>query len=414
MATDERFPSFNWACRYFIDSLTGRSEHTRRNYRNDLQRLKLHLLLTRPELGRDAMGRPAPVDQEVLRRALQASGGKLLNPAGGSGALRPALARAREILDRYDLSLADITKEDIVSFFAAMEQEQGLARNSLARRLVSLRQFFTMMAREGLPLQDGIVDKLSTMGFRNQRKVPLALDEEEVRAFLRAVDNPRDRAIIYVMLFMGLRVSEVVRLNGEDIRDSEEGIIIRGKGGKQRYVPIHPQVRWAVEQYRPHRPTGIVPDRWGVPLFVSRLKRRIDPSTVRRAIKAYARKAEAIRTDKARRLSPHKFRHTFATLLLQGDVDIRYIQELLGHEHLSTTQIYTRVVRSDLHTAIARHRLSGLEPAEVEAVVEADGAATGAAKSSAKATVHGKMTGVRTGSSSRRTPVTPAPTGSAR
>lgn len=360
-----RFTSFNWACTYFVDSLTGRSAHTRRNYRNDLQRFKLFLLLRYPELARDPYGEPAPFDPSSLDDALHDSGGKLLNPKGGRGgvALKPHLSKARELFDQYDVSIADIGKDHIVGFFSHMEQDQGLTRNSLARRLVTLRRFFGMLQAEGLPVQEGVVEKLETMGFSNQRHVPLTLTEEEVRAFLSVVDNPRDRAIIYIMLFMGLRVSEVVRLNGDDLRESDTGVIIRGKGNKERYVPIHPQVRPVVAAWRRVRPSGIIPDEHGIPLFVSRLKRRIDPSTVRHAINTYANKAaDRLRPDKARRLSPHKFRHTFATLLLQGQVDIRYIQELLGHEHLSTTQIYTRVERLDLHRAIEGHRLTHWEP----------------------------------------------------
>src|SRR5690606_30010861 len=119
------------------------------------------------------------------------------------------------------------------------EHELGLSRNSLARRLVSLRRFFRMLEKEGLPVQPGVVDKLETMGFRHRRRLPVTLDEDEVRAFLEVVDSPRDRAILYVMLFMGLRISEVVALNVDDIREGDEGLIIKGKGDKQRYVPIH-------------------------------------------------------------------------------------------------------------------------------------------------------------------------------
>lgn len=338
----------------------GRSEQTRRNYRNDLQLLKLFLLLRNPGRARDEWGGPVQLDVEGLRQALAQSGGKLLDRLPARGRAASQGEGPRQLLERVDLSLAEITREELVAFFAHMEHELGLSRNSLARRLVSLRRFFRMLEKEGLPVQPGVVDKLETMGFRHRRRLPVTLDEDEVRAFLEVVDSPRDRAILYVMLFMGLRISEVVALNVDDIREGDEGLIIKGKGDKQRYVPIHPQVHKAVAAYRQHRPDQVIPDRWGVPLFVSRLRRRLDASTVRRFIKQYGMKAEKLKAQKARQLSPHKFRHTFATLLLQGQVDIRYIQELLGHEHLSTTQIYTRVARSDLEAAIARHKLSDL------------------------------------------------------
>ncbi|HLS91822.1 MAG TPA: tyrosine-type recombinase/integrase, partial [Limnochordia bacterium] len=241
--------------------------------------------------------------------------------------------------------------------FGYLESGKSLSRATLNRRLASLRRFVRMLVKEKYPVPQEVLEKLDDFEIGRDRRLPIALDRDEAVEFLDIVaKNPRDYAIILVMIYMGLRISEVVQLNDSDIQEGTPGISFRGKGGKERYVPVHPAVREAVLAYKKVRPEP-EPDETGVPLFVSRWRRRIDPSTIRKFIKRYAQEAVSLDNRKRQKLSPHKFRHTFATLLLQGDVDIRYIQELLGHENLSTTEIYTRVHKADLEKAIDRHPL---------------------------------------------------------
>lgn len=343
--------SFDQAAAYFLDSMTGASPATKLAYERDLLQFKLYLVLYRRHL----IVRGNDDDLPELQAELQRTDGKLVDTRFAQRKHRFEL-RSRALLDRFDVAVDAIRKEEIVGYFSYLESERSLARSTLARRLSSLRRFFSLLSKEGYGVAPEVLEKLEDIKVRRDRHLPLTLERQEALDFLSVIDNPRDRAIVLVMLYMGLRISEVVRLNVDDITEQTDGITFRGKGGKERYVPIHPSVRSAIAAYKPLRPKG-VRDELGEPLFVSRHRRRIDPRTVRHFIKEYARRASLLDNSKRQRMSPHKLRHTFATLLLQGDVDIRHIQELLGHENLATTEIYTRVNRQDLRKAVERHPL---------------------------------------------------------
>lgn len=343
--------SFNRTSSYFIDSLTGRSESTKEAYDKDLQQFKAYLVVYRSHL--ICEGNLDLVHD--FRTELDKSGGKLTDTRYLERHYRTEI-KSQALLDQFDLDLSKLAKADIVGYFGYLESTRRLSRSTLLRRLTSLKRFFAFLAKEKILVATEIMERLDDMQLKRERKLPIALDLDEVLEFLSLIDDPRDRALILVMVYMGLRISEVVQLNAQDITNSTEGVTIYGKGNKERYVPIHPVAKEAVLVYKSIRPES-VPDELGDPLFLSNRRRRIDPSTVRKMIKAYAAKTEQLDHKKRERLSPHKFRHTFATLLLQGDVDIRFIQELLGHEHLSTTEIYTSVVRKDLEKAISRHPL---------------------------------------------------------
>ena len=343
--------SFNIGCDYFLASLTGRSERTKVAYDKDLLQFKLYLVLFRGHLITSGDRALIPKLEEHLEKA----NGKLVDTRFSTRRHRQE-SQSRTILDQFDVALDEIRKEDIVGYFGYLESGKGLTRSTLLRRLASLRRFFSLLFKEGYPIAPEVVEKLDDMEIRRDRRLPIALDRDEALAFLDVIDNPRDRAMVLVMLFMGLRISEVVQLNVDDIGRHTDGITFVGKGGKERYVPVHPVVRDAIADYKLVRPE-VMSDSEGEPLFVSQHRRRIDPSTVRRFIKRYAEKVEQMESRKRQKLSPHKLRHTFATLLLQGDVDIRHIQELLGHENLSTTEIYTSVHKRDLERAIDRHPL---------------------------------------------------------
>lgn len=348
--------SFNQSLEYFIDSLTGRSDRTRLAYYVDLLQFKLYLVQYRKEtLIRGDLARIP-----VLLRELARANGKLVDSLYTRASHQSEL-RSRAVLDEFDCDLGRITKETVVAYFGYLETSRKLSRSTLSRRLASLRRFFRLLGKEGHAINPDVIEKLADIEVRRERTLPIALDRDEALSFLAVIEDARDRAMVMVMLFMGLRISEVVQLNADDIEPHTTGITFLGKGAKERYVPVHDQAKKAILAYKAERP-DVPADSFGEPLFVSRNRRRIDPSTVRKRIKGYAVRAAELDSRKRRRLSPHKLRHTFATLLLQGDVDIRHIQELLGHEHLATTEIYTRVVKQDLERAVDRHPLGRLEP----------------------------------------------------
>lgn len=346
--------SLNRCIDYYLDSLTGRSVQTRRAYERDLAQFKLYLVLYRQHT-------LLPADKaklDKLKAELHKSGGELWDTTLLNRKYNEEI-RSQMVLDSIDVQIDLISKADVVGFFGYLETSKGVSRATLLRRLAALRRFFHLLTKEHYPVQSDIMDHLTDMKVKRERKLPIVLSEQESVAFLKVIKNPRDRAIIVIMLFMGLRVSEVVQLNVADIHPNSSGITLRGKGAKERYVPIHPCVHQAIAEYllvRPDTPS----DNLGEPLFVTNRKRRIDTSTVRRFIKKYGASLSNMESRKKRHLSPHKFRHTFATLLLSNSVDIRYIQELLGHENLSTTEIYTTVHTVELDKAVANHPLGNL------------------------------------------------------
>lgn len=344
--------SFNRTLEYFIDSLLGSSPATRNAYYRDLLQFKLYLVLHRPDtICRGSLERIPDLEAELER-----SRGRLVDTRRFRQQATQEI-RSLAILDEFDCDLSLVDKHVIVNYFGYLETMRGAKRSTLARRLSSLRRFFRLLAKEGYSVDAGALEKLLDLEMRPERALPVFLADDEARDFLSVIDDLRDRAIVLVMLFMGLRIAEVTRLNVDDITDLTDGITFQGKGAKERYVPVHPVVREAVLAYKAAGRRPAQADAEGEPLFVSQHGRRMDPSTVRRMIKKYAARVESLESHKRRRLSPHKLRHTFATLLLQSDVDIRHIQELLGHEHLTTTQIYTSVLRQDLDRAIQRHPL---------------------------------------------------------
>lgn len=344
--------SLNQAIEYFLDSLIGRSAQTKTAYTLDLQQFKLYLVFYRPHL----VIRGGDEERQELRRQLERSNGKLIDTRHMRQNHKETL-RPRALLDAFDCDISQLDRQDAVGYFGYLESEKGLSSNTLCRRLASLRRFARLLLKEGWPILPGFADKLEDMEIRRERQLPIALEREEALDFLSVIEDARDRAIVLVMLFMGLRISEVVRLNVDDIAPGIQGITLKGKGAKERYVPIHPVVMDAIEDYKANVRKDAPEDEHGRPLFVSQHRRRLDPSTVRRMIKRYAQMTEELPSRKRRRLSPHKLRHTFATLLLQNAVDIRHIQELLGHQNLSTTQIYTQVAHRDLERAIGKHPL---------------------------------------------------------
>jgi integrase/recombinase XerD len=175
--------------------------------------------------------------------------------------------------------------------------------------------------------------------------IPEVLSQDEVVRLLAAPHGEafRDRAILFVLYASGLRVSELCGLNICDV--GEKTVRVRGKGGKDRIVPIAPVAIAAVDLYLTQ---GRKESGREEALFVTEKGQRIDRYLVWARIKAYARDAGI-----AKRISPHTLRHSFATHLLENGADLRIIQEMLGHADIGTTDRYTQVSRSHLHRAFS-------------------------------------------------------------
>jgi len=234
-------------------------------------------------------------------------------------------------------ALARLRQTDMRAF-AASERKRGLGARSLARRMSGVRSFLRWISdREGLDLSAA----LSTRSAKYARSLPRPLTQDQARDTLdRVADHgtpwmgARDVAVLTLLWGSGLRISEALALNGTDWPFAE-GLVIRGKGGRERQVPVLPVARDAVARYLDLSPWG---HRADAPLFRGVRGGRLSAGTVEAAMRQ-ARAALGLPAS----ATPHALRHSFATHLLSAGGDLRTIQELLGHASLSTTQVYTGV-----------------------------------------------------------------------
>jgi tyrosine recombinase XerC len=255
------------------------------------------------------------------------------------------LAQFADFLDARGRPMPEASVNDVRAFMATL-QIKGLARSTQARRMAAVRSFYKHLLRRG---RIGRNPMTALRSPRREQKLPSFLTLTEVERLLAQPDTKkwigcRDLAMIETLYGGGLRVGELVGLNHADV-DLRQGIArVRGKGKKERMVPIG---RCAVEAVRNYlfcraddRPARRDPNA----LFVTgRSGRRLTDRSVRRALKKYLLMA-GLDPD----LSPHSLRHSFATHMLSAGADMRAVQELLGHENLSTTQIYTHLSHEHL------------------------------------------------------------------
>ena len=232
--------------------------------------------------------------------------------------------------------------------FLAHLKEREFLRSTVSRKLACLKSFFKYLTREHL-LQANPASGIRTP--KRERHLPSFLDTNEMEHLLEAAkgdswEMKRDRAILEALYSSGIRVSELVGLNVVDI-DLLSGLLkVRGKGKKERIVPIGSCAMDAIKEYIEVEASFSDSENGPSPLFLNRRKTRLTDRSVRRIILKCARRA-AIKKE----ISPHTLRHTFATHLLDRGADLRSVQELLGHAHLSTTQIYTHVSAKRLKEA---------------------------------------------------------------
>ena len=227
--------------------------------------------------------------------------------------------------------------------FLARRSSDGLTDSSRARALSSLKSFFQYLERNDL-VANAAIGNVRTP--KRPQAIPKALGiEEALDAIAAAGDQAgerwvgkRDRALLSLLYGAGLRIGEALGLDRDDL-PAGDMLRVRGKGGKERMVPLLPEVRSRLEDYLAHCPHGATADApGGGPLFVGVRGRRLNPGIVQAMVRDVRRRLELPETA-----TPHALRHSFATHLLGGGGDLRTIQELLGHASLSTTQRYTAV-----------------------------------------------------------------------
>jgi integrase/recombinase XerC len=220
--------------------------------------------------------------------------------------------------------------------------EKGLGKTSVARSLAAVRSLYRWLAQEGVVEQNPAA-LVSTP--KLAKKLPRVPTMEEMNSVLdgampeTASFPERDRLMLELLYGCGIRNSELVGINLDDVRVSSEAILIRGKGKKERYVPFGDPVASALAVYLPMRQSTLAESRKGTPaLLINQRGGRLTTRSVGRIIKKIA-VAKGLSPD----VHPHTLRHAFGTHMLEEGADLRAIQEMLGHERLSTTQRYTQL-----------------------------------------------------------------------
>ncbi|MBD5229338.1 MAG: tyrosine recombinase XerD [Bacteroidales bacterium] len=241
---------------------------------------------------------------------------------------------------------------DNLQQFAAECHDLGIAIRTLARIISGIKSFFRWLVREEYVDVD---PTLLFEGPRVGRKLPDVLSIEEIDAMIDAIDmskfeGVRNRAIIETLYGCGLRVSELVNLEISRIYADEQYVIVRGKGDKERLVPMAPATIDAINDYMTMRADIQLRPGENNILFVSRRGARLTRMMVYYIV---SRLAEAAGISKE--ISPHTMRHSFATHLLEGGANLRAIQQMLGHESISTTEVYLHLDRTFLRNEILDH-----------------------------------------------------------
>lgn len=220
---------------------------------------------------------------------------------------------------------------------------------TIARKISSLKQFFAYLYDRGTIGENPF---LALLAPKISRYHPHYLSPEEIGRIITSIDvqsrpGKRDRAIVELLYGSGLRISELINLKLSDIEFEAGFLRVVGKGGKQRLVPLGEYAREALEAYLDSQ-TQSLPHRESNYLFVNRLGRSFSRVGLWKIVRKRVTQAGI-----AKKVSPHTFRHSFATHLLEGGADLRVVQEMLGHADISTTQIYTTIDRDYI---VAEHR----------------------------------------------------------
>ncbi len=235
--------------------------------------------------------------------------------------------------------------------------ERGIEASARARKLSAIKSFYKYLTTRTKQLPENPVADLEYPKLR--KSLPRYLTLEQSAALLRSVggqNEKRDYAILMLFLNCGIRRSELVGLNLTDVY--EDRIRVVGKGNKERFVYFSTSCRRAIDAYLPERHKKVLSDNRA--LFGSRDGNRISVAAVHRLVKKALLQAGLDATQ----FSAHKLRHTAATMMLSGGVDVKTVQEVLGHENLNTTQIYTHIENTELKIAAEANPLSKLDFSE--------------------------------------------------
>lgn len=249
------------------------------------------------------------------------------------------------------LDVAEIRVADLRRFLLYLQDERANSKYTIARKISALRAFFSFLLREKI-ISENPMEHIDRPKVNPRDILRRYLTRQEVSNLFRHIRETsrqpyRDLAICALFIYGGLRVSELTDLRLPNL-NLEEGYVevLHGKGNKQRVVPLPPAAVELLQNYLAHRPQNDAEF-----LFTDHRGRKMSRQTAYYIVKQFVR---GLGLDP--RISPHKLRHTCATLLLESGIDLRFIQEFLGHADISTTQIYTHVSRAKLREVLLSHR----------------------------------------------------------
>ena len=283
-------------------------------------------------------------------------------------------------LEEIDISDVDldfvraVTLSEVYEYLAFLSRDRvknqrsrdtsyGISAASRARKIASIKSFYKYLTVKANLLEDNPVQDLDSP--KIPKTLPRYLSLAESERLLASVDSrnsARDYCILCIFLNCGLRISEIVGLNLTDIRSDHLRVV--GKGSKERVVYLNDATAAAINAYLLVRKNEKAADQSA--LFLSNRKTRMSREAVHSMVKKSLLRAGL----DASKYSAHKLRHTAATLMLQNGVDVRTLQELLGHEHLNTTQIYTHVDSADLRIAASANPLGHFDPGQSKGTEE--------------------------------------------
>lgn len=266
-------------------------------------------------------------------------------------AYRNDLAHLEAFMMRNNLNLENVTLEQLHTFAASLH-EYGITPRSQARVLSGVRSFFRFLVLDGV-VENDPTELLEWPSLPEHLPVVLTLEEIdriEDSIDLSKAEGARNRAIIEVLFSCGLRVSELVNMKLSDLYLEDRVLLVRGKGNKERLVPVSNKAISDLKRWFFDRNLMKIKPGEDDYVFLNRRGAHLTRTMILIMVKRQAEEAGIKKT-----ISPHTFRHSFATALLQGGADLRSIQAMLGHEKIDTTLVYTHISNEQLRKAILEH-----------------------------------------------------------
>lgn len=255
------------------------------------------------------------------------------------------LKKFSEFLSGEKKDILSATQEDIVKFLKFEKNKKHNSSRTLARSLAAIRQFYNFMSTTNSSMENPTV-KIETPLI--EKSLPDFLTAKEVDALLGSISEDevfelRDKTIFELLYSCGLRISEAVELTLGEFDFINRFITVKGKGNKERIVPISNEAVRLMKKYLKESRPVIIGNRISDYIFISKKAEKLNRKSVWRLLKGYVE-----RTDITKNITPHTLRHSYATHLIENGADLRSVQELLGHVDISTTQIYTHLAKKKL------------------------------------------------------------------